>query len=344
MSQFKRSKDTYFVLLMSRCIVLMLVAIFSLSTPAWAQTCRAKNVSSTPDRDFEDAGDGMVLHKPTGLIWKRCAEGQTWDGLTCTGEPVLIAWGGAFERVAAVNAAKSDSPAYPGWATYLMRFISGAVTPKPTEGAIQRLGADDWRLPNINELLSIVETSCEGPAVNVGIFPGFKAFPMWSSSPVADSPEDAWSLSMTAGLDNPSNRRESAFQIYLVRGGGDFLNFDSGVMPSVLSRPTEPIPDSPPSQPDAGLRFSPEAQSGNLTPRVSSAYVPQGNARLPESMKDTLPDSSGDDEIGARAALVAESPVTNNEVTVSVPSLETSGLGLLSLLLSVLGMRATRRK
>jgi hypothetical protein len=52
----------------------------------------AHSAPTTPTADFIDNGDGTVTHKTTGLIWKRCAEGQTWAGGTCTGSPSKFNW------------------------------------------------------------------------------------------------------------------------------------------------------------------------------------------------------------------------------------------------------------
>lgn len=41
--------------------------------------------ATTPAADFSDNGDGTVTHKITGLTWKRCAEGMTWTGSSCSG-------------------------------------------------------------------------------------------------------------------------------------------------------------------------------------------------------------------------------------------------------------------
>lgn len=41
---------------------------------------------------FTINADGTVLHKTTGLIWKRCAEGQTWSGSTCSGTAMKYTW------------------------------------------------------------------------------------------------------------------------------------------------------------------------------------------------------------------------------------------------------------
>jgi len=105
-------------------------------------TCTAGNPNTstfeaTPTSDFTDNGNGTVTHTKTGLMWKRCAEGQTWDGSTCTGNGTGMNW-------------------------------SDALT--TAEGATFA-GHSDWRLPNVKELYSIVETCGGGPAINQTVFP-----------------------------------------------------------------------------------------------------------------------------------------------------------------------------
>ena len=155
------------------------------------QECPAGITPNTPDSDFAGAGAGMVLHKPTGLVWKRCAEGQSWDGSTCTGTAAGYTWQQAFERVDAVNAAAAGT---------------------------QNLGATDWRLPNVNELKSIAELACRNPAINLTQFPAVSAWLFWSGSPVAGGPDDAWVVGFDSGNDDWDGRND-ALAVRLVRGG-----------------------------------------------------------------------------------------------------------------------------
>jgi len=102
--------------------------------------------ATTPSIDFRVVGNGgVVLHIPTGLEWKRCSYGMTWDGSACIGE----ASGG-------------------GWATAL-------------DIAVNASGS--WRLPNIKELQSIVERCREFPAINAQAFPNTVSSNYWSSTP-----------------------------------------------------------------------------------------------------------------------------------------------------------------
>jgi len=123
--------------------------------------------ATTPDTDFVKHGDGTVSHKKTGLVWKRCLEGQTWapaSGLlvdsVCNGAPTRFTWQQALQHVQTLNA-------------------SGGFA-----------GHADWRVPNVKQLQSIVEAQCIRPALNVIIFPftadangGFDGMLLWTSTP-----------------------------------------------------------------------------------------------------------------------------------------------------------------
>ena len=52
--------------------------------------------AATPTTDFTDNQDGTVTHKTTGLTWKRCSEGQTWSGSTCSGTAQAYTWNAAM--------------------------------------------------------------------------------------------------------------------------------------------------------------------------------------------------------------------------------------------------------
>lgn len=152
------------------------------------QVCKKSILATTPTADFTIHRDGTVTQKNTGLMWMRCSLGQKWDGKTCTGVPSDYTWKEALQ------AAK--------------RF--------------KFAGYDDWRLPNKNELESIVESSCYSPAINETIFPATPPVFYWSSSPYAGFSGGAWSVDFGFGAVNSSNKandKEGVIPVRLVRGG-----------------------------------------------------------------------------------------------------------------------------
>ncbi|MBC3619219.1 Lcl C-terminal domain-containing protein [Vibrio metschnikovii] len=130
---------------------LIMVAILVLVINNAFADCRNDILPDTPTEDFKIYDNGTVIHTKTGLMWARCPLGQTWNGTTCIGKPGLYSWSNALSNVKRVN--------YGGYA--------------------------DWRLPNVNELESIVERRCYKPAVNSYAFPsiGTGSAYYWSSTP-----------------------------------------------------------------------------------------------------------------------------------------------------------------
>ena len=85
---------------------------------------------------FVAKGD-EVRDRATGLVWRRCAEGQQWSGASCQGQATVQDWAQALQT--AKDAAAGGVP---------------------------------WRLPNVKELASLVDDSRVDPALDVQAFPG----------------------------------------------------------------------------------------------------------------------------------------------------------------------------
>jgi hypothetical protein len=162
----------------------LLLAVLFLSGGAAAQTCNKSIVATTPDASFTIHKDGTVTHKSTGLMWMRCSLGQSWDGNTCRGTAGSYSWGAALQA--------ADSHAFAGYT--------------------------DWRLPNKNELETILEERCNSPAINERIFPTTPQAHFWSSSPYAGQTSGAWSMGFDYGAVNASVK-SGIIHVRLVRGG-----------------------------------------------------------------------------------------------------------------------------
>src|SRR5690625_7216461 len=124
-------------------------------------------------------------------MWKRCSEGQGWDGSTCTGSASIFNWADALNHVLALPVA----------------------------------GHEDWRLPNINELESLVEDCTYGPAINTDIVPNAPSSHFWSASPNAFDSSGAWSVYFGDGVSYDSDR-SSYLRVRAVRGGQSFDPLD----------------------------------------------------------------------------------------------------------------------
>lgn len=76
----------------------------------------------------------------------------------------------------------------------------------------------DWRLPNRNELSSLLERQCSSPAINAAVFPGTPVGSYWSSSPFALDPGLAWAVDFNVGNVVTLSKTASRI-IRLVRAG-----------------------------------------------------------------------------------------------------------------------------
>ncbi len=202
---------------------LLVTSLVGVAPSLWASaTCNASGVITTPTSDFSDNVDGAVTHNRTGLMWQRCALMQTWSGGTCIGTA------GTFTWAAALLAARDATTA----------------------------GYNDWRLPNVKELQSIVEEKCYTPSVNESIFPNTSPSYFWSASASSGSSNSAWSVNFYDGYAG-SSLKSSTFQARLVRSGQSFDPFTLPGAPTGISA----IAGSA----SAAVSFSPPGSDGGST-------------------------------------------------------------------------------
>lgn len=145
---------------MRKRILFSMLCLLTVSHSGFAQTCLANADDTTPDEDFANITTSTTLHTPTGLIWQRCAVGQTFNGSTCTGEASQMTWQEALNY------------AY----EYDADLLQG------------------WRVPNLKELASLAERDCVRPAINSTFFPATPPDSFWTSTPSVLDPLRAWTV------------------------------------------------------------------------------------------------------------------------------------------------------
>ena len=111
---------------------------------------------------YTDNGDGTVTDNVTGLMWQKAVATTTDDA-----------------------------------GTYSTYTWAQAVAYCPT---LTLAGHNDWRLPSVIEIMSIVDVGRYGPSINDAYFPATSSSWFWSSSPVAGLPSTVWSVDFNFGL------------------------------------------------------------------------------------------------------------------------------------------------
>ncbi|CAK0772067.1 exported hypothetical protein [Gammaproteobacteria bacterium] len=155
----------------------------------------AKTVDS-----FVDNGNGTVSDNNTGLMWAKCCEGLSGAGCA-TGSATPL------EGTPAMSAARNSTLA----------------------------GYDDWHMPNVKELQSLVDYGVSSPSINSTFFPNFPSDVVWSNSPAVDANYGVWGVTFGDGAVG-SGGRTAANAVCLVRGTGgtnDVLTLQSN-SPSIV--------------------------------------------------------------------------------------------------------------
>lgn len=153
-----------------------------ISWPVWLAALvmgLAAVVPAQSQSRYAYSADGAeVTDAQTGLIWRRCTEGQTWMNSTCTGGLTVF----GHERA-----------------------LAHAMT------------QSGWRLPNVKELTSLVDTGSVRPAINAAAFPGTPTAVYWSSTPDVQLPTSAWSVDFALGTVATVGRNTLGVLVRLVR-------------------------------------------------------------------------------------------------------------------------------
>lgn len=137
------------------------------------------SVQSQTRYTYSTSGDEVTDSK-TGLVWRRCSEGQSWSGSTCTGTAAT------YTHEQALVHAKAQ------------------------------MGTAGWRLPNVKELTSIVDSTRLSPAIDLAAFPATPSAYYWSSTSYAGLSSSAWDIGFDNGVVN-GHYRGNSYHVRLVR-------------------------------------------------------------------------------------------------------------------------------
>ncbi len=145
---------------------------------------------------FMDNGDGTVTDKLTGLIWLKKAN--------CIGTD-----NPSFDT----DGTSGDGKVY--WQTALNFVTNLNVTP-----ANCGVSQTDWRLPNRNELLSLVDLGRFSPALPLGHpFLNVQSDGYWSATTYAINTSSAWYVYLNGGDVGTSDKTVVTDYVWPVRGG-----------------------------------------------------------------------------------------------------------------------------
>lgn len=114
---------------------------------------------------FVDNGNGTIYDRVTNLTWQKCSRGQ--DVLKCSGVLTTSNWSGALSYCNTLNLAGSK-----------------------------------WRLPNRNELASIIDLSGVEPTLNNKMFPNTPEVYYWTSTTFQQVYTSAWVVNFGNGVVN----------------------------------------------------------------------------------------------------------------------------------------------
>ena len=187
-------------------------SIAALTIYAQAATCPANlGISTSPSTDFTVNTNGTVTQASTGLMWKQCLEGLS-GSICATGTAASQGWS------AALLAARNSSFA----------------------------GYSDWRLPNKQELESLVDDTCYSPAINDAVFPNSNTVQAWtwSSTTQPESSASAWVVNFYAGATYTYDKTDTGNNVRIVRGGQAFDMLSTDTTPPDTTITSGPVTGS----------------------------------------------------------------------------------------------------
>lgn len=130
---------------------------------------------------YATAGENSVLDTVTGLTWQKCANGQTIPN--CTGAITIQGWQAALQYCRDLT-----------------------------------LDGRSWRLPNRNELQSLLDFTNTAPRINQQSFPNASTGNFWSSTTFHNSSAQAWTVDFSTGIVAPNGKGGTGPAVRCVSG------------------------------------------------------------------------------------------------------------------------------
>jgi len=186
----------------ARWLVGLLVLLFAglFLPPALAEETCGDDPADSPNHSANyilgsDATDGMAMHWVSGLVWQRCAEGQTWDGSTCNGTATEKPWNDWM-----VDYMPKPFADLGNWWTPVFGYTPPAMPNLTT--VPNRLLTGDWRMSYEEELDQLTTSCANSPKINRHVFPNTPSSYFWSGSPYAGQSGFASSVYFVDGFVN----------------------------------------------------------------------------------------------------------------------------------------------
>lgn len=181
---------------------------------ALSQSCASPNADTDyilGDADGTGAMDS-AMHWPTGLVWKRCLEGESFASGHCSTNAMQSkywnVWAETEGRLPQSFTGQDNWGISAGFSQNLLQ--SGA-----------------WRMAYKNEILAIAENCGFYPNTSGTVFPDTPGGGYgWSGSPSAGVPDIVWYMDLGSGYFMASNRL-GIYSARLVRGGQPFASLTS---------------------------------------------------------------------------------------------------------------------
>jgi hypothetical protein len=176
-------------------------------------------VAPAQNHHFRDNGDGTVSDLDTGLMWEKKAGSVSEDTPFCPRDPEcrnVHDVNNRYRWSVRDNDEAPDGPAFTEFLATLNRDVSR--NGDEITGCFAR--HCDWRLPNIDELKTIVDHRTGNPTIDA-IFGPTQPSTYWSATTQTQHPTFAWGLTFRNGGELDPFNKAGHFFLRAVRGGSD---------------------------------------------------------------------------------------------------------------------------